>query len=250
MARNIVATIQGFVLEILKSKGPQLRTSLVEQTLKKFPEFNTNTIHGAIAGLTKNKKIVQKEWGTWELPGKTKIVEEDFSSELEEPKPEVAEPRFYQPFAEWLVNEVGECNHVAALGGNVLGGKWGTPDVIGFYKEEDNSRYKRDQIISVVSAEIKTDRNAPVTAFGQACSYLLFSHKVFLVLPQNTSDRDKQKMKALCGIVGLGLVFFNSDDEKNPAFSIQLQPISREPDSKSLNRILCNNEIYSMIKKI
>src|SRR5271165_2566889 len=36
----------------------------------------------------------------------------------------------YQPFADWLVDQE-VCNRAIPLGGNVFGGKWGTPDVIG-----------------------------------------------------------------------------------------------------------------------
>src|SRR6266849_6634974 len=41
------------------------------------------------------------------------------------------EEDFYQPFADWLVNEMEECTKAIVLGGNRFRDKWGTPDVIG-----------------------------------------------------------------------------------------------------------------------
>lgn len=40
----------------------------------------------------------------------------------------------------------------------------------------------------IVSVEIKTDTNQLITAFGQACAYKLFSHKVYLVIPNAEQD--------------------------------------------------------------
>ncbi len=37
--------------------------------------------------------------------------------------------------------------------------------------------------LELVSAEIKIDASQSVTAFGQACAYRLFSHKVYIVMP-------------------------------------------------------------------
>ena len=38
---------------------------------------------------------------------------------------------FYEPFADFLVNDLEECTKAIALGGNRFGGKWGTQDVFG-----------------------------------------------------------------------------------------------------------------------
>ena len=42
---------------------------------------------------------------------------------------EYVEADFYQSFADWLVDVAEEVNAAVALGGSVLKGKWGTPDV-------------------------------------------------------------------------------------------------------------------------
>jgi hypothetical protein len=46
----------------------------------------------------------------------------------------VAEEAFYTPFAEWLKGEIEEATVAVKLGGNILKGKWGTPDVLGVLK--------------------------------------------------------------------------------------------------------------------
>jgi len=251
-SKQIVRTIQKFILEMLSTKDQLERSTLVEETIRKYPNFNRNTVQSAIAGLTKDKKIFQQERGLWTLAIEpSKIVDEEKATKIPLSNEEKNEEKFYQPFADWLVNETGECNHVAVLGGKVLKDKWGTPDVIGYYREEDNARYRQNEITSFVSAEIKINPNSPVEAFGQACAYLLFSHKVYLVLPDSISDSDKVRSEKLCSIVGLGLVLFNPKDHNFPDFKIRQRPILREPDATNLNKkILMNNEIYNRLKRL
>ncbi|MGB9797304.1 MAG: hypothetical protein ACPLSK_01670, partial [bacterium] len=96
--------------------------------------------------------------------------------------PVIKESDFYQPFADYLVNDLEECTKAVPLGGNKFGDKWGTPDVIGVYKFSEFDPVKPP--IEVVSVEIKVDTSQLITAFGQACAYKLFSHKVYLVIPK------------------------------------------------------------------
>lgn len=51
----------------------------------------------------------------------------------------------------------------------------------------------------------------PVVAFGQAVAYRLFSHKSYIVVPNTTSSDDMNRLKALCGLHGVGLVTFTLD---------------------------------------
>jgi hypothetical protein len=88
--------------------------------------------------------------------GKTKLKEEDF----------------YQPFADWLVNEMEECTKAIALGNKTFKDKWGTPDVVG--KREQKKTDIVQAPTEIVSAEIKYDTDQLITAFGQACAYKLF----------------------------------------------------------------------------
>jgi hypothetical protein len=152
-------------------------------------------------------------------------------------KDEVA---FYKPFAEWLV-KMKECTKAIALGGNRFGGKWGTPDVLG--KRES----LRSDIIKasteIVSAEVKVDSNQLITAFGQACSYKLFSHKTYLVVPKSSGADDISKLDALCQIFGIGLVLFDSSSTAQPNFEIRARPLRHEPDMFHMNR--CMKEVES-----
>jgi hypothetical protein len=68
---------------------------------------------------------------------------------------------------------------------NIFGDKWGTPDVLVINKFPERKVFK--PLIEIVSAEIKTDTNNLVTAFGQACAYKLFWELKYLcVLNLNT----------------------------------------------------------------
>jgi hypothetical protein len=46
----------------------------------------------------------------------------------------IKESDFYQPFADWLREDINEVNSAVSLGGAALKSKWGTPDVVGIYK--------------------------------------------------------------------------------------------------------------------
>jgi hypothetical protein len=100
----------------------------------------------------------------------------------------IREEDFYDAFGDWLINELEECTKATSLGGNRFKDKWGTPDVIGVREA------KRSDIIKppteIISAEIKLDPANLITAFGQACSYKLFSHKSYIVVPNNSSEDD------------------------------------------------------------
>jgi len=114
--------------------------------------------------------------------------------------------------------------------------KWGTPDVVGVREA------KRSDIIKppteIVSAEIKLDPGNLITAFGQACSYKLFSHKSYIVVPDNSSEDDIARLDALSRIFGIGLVIFNPLEPKNPAFRIRSRASREEPDMFYVNKYL------------
>jgi hypothetical protein len=93
----------------------------------------------------------------------------------------------------------------------------------------------------IVSAEIKIDSGALITAFGQACSYKLFSHKSYLVVPKDSPPDDMSKLDALCQIFGIGLVLFDSVRVGQPGFEIRVRPQRHEPDMFHMNR--CMREV-------
>ena len=151
----------------------------------------------------------------------------------ESPAEQMHENAFYRPFADWLVEDVEECTKAIPTCGPIFRDKWGTPDVIGVYKP-----FPGDMIpfpIEVVSAEIKVATQNLITAFGQACSYKLFSHKSYIAIPETASDEDKDRLEALCLIFGIGLVLFDPTSPQNPGFTIRTRASKHEPDSFYVN---------------
>ena len=130
------------------------------------------------------------------------------------------ESDFYESFAQWLMEDQ-EMNIAVSLGGSVLKGKWGTPDVLGVLKPRAQDILKFET--QIVSAEIKIDPNQPVVAFGQAVAYRLFSHKSYIVIPNTTSEDDLSRLTALCTIHGVGLVTF-AFDKTNPNYTVLVPP--------------------------
>ncbi|MBI4224712.1 MAG: hypothetical protein HY617_00095 [Candidatus Sungbacteria bacterium] len=148
----------------------------------------------------------------------------------------IHEGDFYQPFADYLVDELEECTQAISLGGNIFGVRWGTPDVIGKNEASQLDIIKHDT--EIISAEIKIDTAGLITAFGQACSYRLFSHKVYIVIPKSSREEDKSRIESLCLISGIGLIFFESNDKENPNFEIRVRPIKHEPDMFYMNEYI------------
>jgi hypothetical protein len=150
------------------------------------------------------------------------------------------EEDFYIPFADWLKNEIEDVTHAIPLGGNIFKDKWGTPDVIG--KRESRPSDIIKGMTEIVSAEVKTDTVQLITAFGQACAYKLFSHKVYLVVPKQSSDDDLSRLDSLCQIFGIGLVTFDATSVKEPQFSILVRPAKHDPDLFYTNKYLAKIE--------
>jgi len=145
------------------------------------------------------------------------------------------EQSFYQPFAGYLLKDLEECTKAISLGGNKFGDRWGTPDVLGVYKFSDADAIRPQ--VEIVSAEIKTDTNQLITAFGQAAAYKLFSHKVYLVIPKD-AEGEVSRIESLCLKYGLGLILFDRNDYENPNFKIRTRGVKSEPDYFYLNLYL------------
>ncbi|HEY9229901.1 MAG TPA: hypothetical protein VIP11_24835 [Gemmatimonadaceae bacterium] len=88
----------------------------------------------------------------------------------------------------------------------------------------------------IVSAEIKLDTQGLITAFGQACSYKLFSHKTHIVVPSTASEDDIARLDALCLIFGIGLVLFDATAPSDPKFDIRVRAMRHEPDMFYVNQ--------------
>ena len=146
------------------------------------------------------------------------------------------EASFYQPFAEYLVEDLDECGKAIVLGGNKFGSRWGTPDVIGVTVPGLGDIYKPP--IEIVSAEIKTNPNDLVVAFGQACSYQLFSHKSYIVVPSSAKVSDLARLENLCRVFGIGLVLIGSLNPSSPGFQLRVRALRREPEPFYVNENL------------
>jgi len=144
----------------------------------------------------------------------------------------IRESEFYEPFAQWLKNDLDEVTDVAPLGGASMRSKWGTPDVIGVYKPLAANLIKFP--IEIVSAEIKIDPQAPVVAFGQAVPYRLFSSKTYVAMPTALTEEDKDRLESLCILFGVGLVLFDVD-KSDPKFSIRVRAQRFSPDMFYVN---------------
>jgi len=148
------------------------------------------------------------------------------------------ESDFYQSFADWLVGDLEEATRAEPIGGSAAGGKWGTPDVIGLYEARPSDPIKFTS--EVVAAEIKIDTQSLIVAFGQACAYKLFAHRVYIVVPRNANPNDLKRLDALAGVVGIGLVKFNAEDPENPEFQVMVRAAKHEPDYYYTNDVLGN----------
>lgn len=214
------------------------------------PETPPNTIHGALQTLftIKSDEIVKVARGTYQLAkyqdadASVAIASETLIDsqpvKVEGPKHTTVtllESDFYESFAAWLIDGAEEANEAEALGGSILKGKWGTPDVIRVLKPRADDILKFQP--QIVSAEIKIDPNQPVIAFGQAIAYRLFSHKSYIVMPNSLSEDDLGRLKALCSIHGVGLVTFVLD-KASPDYAIVVPAQQASPDMFYANQMV------------
>lgn len=200
-----------------------------------LPDENRNTITGSLHHFRNHLPpgVTRPDRGVYALG----------DSGNREPAPTVAvakhrEADFYQPFAEWLEVELEEVTVAKPIGGNGAGGKWGTPDVIGLYaaKPSDPIKFTTE----VLAVEIKIDTHSLIVAFGQACAYRLFAHRVYIAVPRNSNPSDLKRLDALAGVVGIGLVKFNSEDPEAPDFQVMVRAAKHEPDYYYTNEVLSN----------
>ena len=185
--------------------------------------------------------------------GEQASVSDDSSSVKMNASSKHKEGDFYPSFAEFLeytksgndsTQRLNECTKAVAWGGNKSGGKWGTPDVVGVFRPARQAHVKFPD--EIVSAEIKIDKMALITAFGQACAYRLFSHKVYLVVPETGQD---SRLKTLCHLFGIGLVYFDPEVKKidSSIYRKELRAQSHSPDMFYVNDFISGDladELY------
>jgi len=226
------------VTELLKQNPQGLRYSEIVRRVKELlPDIPVNTIHGTVGDLDAQKpnEIYKPDRGLFRhvsFRGNEEISKPPIVSE----KIGIKEQDFYESFADYLVGDLGDCTKAIPLGGSKFKDKWGTPDVIGKNEPSRSDIIKHET--EIVSAEIKTDDSGLITAFGQACAYRSFSHKVYIVIPKTASEEDKLRIESLCQIFGIGLIFFDATNIEDPDWKIRVRPTKQEPDSFYVNKYM------------
>lgn len=231
-------------IEILERETTGLKYSELCRRIKTaLPNENENTISRTVVSLDKRvpSKIYKPAKGVFQhvkskneitgitaTPTTTSIREEDF----------------YASFAQWIKDELQECTKAIPLGRNYFKDKWGTPDVIGIWESNRTDIIKART--EVISAEIKTDTGGIIVAFGQACAYKLFSHRVYIVLPEQIDKGDLSRIDSLCMIFGIGLIIFDAKNVKEPNYRIQVRASRHEPDMFYVNENMKRREVKDL----
>jgi len=227
-----------FALKEMENYSDGINFTKICKIMKdKYPEMTQGALCGFVRDLYKkhDKEIVKISTGLYILKKfDQNIASNNQNTSSNNSKTKINEEAFYVPFANFLDAALENCTTVIPLGGNSLGDKWGTPDVIGVYKPK---RGDIDQTIEITTAEIKFDTspNALITAFGQACAYKLFSHRVYLVIPEQSDDETIDRIDSLCILFGIGLILFNKDDPEEE-FQIKNRARKSMPDISYLNK--------------
>ena len=237
------------VKELLEDHPNGLRyRELVKKLHESLPEIPINTVHAKVCEIKraissgKNQEIIQPERGVYVLAGNFPSGNLAERSLEKPPTSAVKEKDFYKPFADYLVDDLQECTKAIPLGGSKFSDKWGTPDVLGVYKFSELDPIRPP--MEIVSAEIKADVNQLITAFGQACAYKLFSHKVYLVIPKG-AEQDISRIESLCLRFGIGLIVFDAQNPHDPNFMIRARAFKSEPDYFYVNEYLKRLDVDS-----
>jgi hypothetical protein len=230
--QKVTQRIKELAFKFLEGHPEGLRYSVLHKMIQEAdPSFNGNTINGSIWNLDTAypEKVYKPSKGLFRLIAYKEQTEAAAAPVVPPPaQKKIVEEDFYEPFADWLKNEIEDVTHAIPLGGNTFKDKWGTPDVIGKKQSKHSDIIKGPT--EIVSAEIKTDTGQLITAFGQACAYKLFSHKAYLVVPRQASDDEISRLDSLCQIFGIGLVTFDVMAPEAPDFRILVRPSKHDPD--------------------
>jgi hypothetical protein len=254
MAKLSVAGIRALARSIVAKAPEGIRLkALIDLVSQSHPETPTSTIRACTWNLDSlyPNEITKPSRGLFILT--TKVGDEPVvigkTEQVDPTGTKISETDFYQPFAEWLENDLDEVNSAVSLGGAGLKSKWGTPDVVGIYKPTAGNLIKFP--MEIVSAEIKIDPQAPVVAFGQAVAYRLFSTKTYIAMPVTLSQADLGRLESLCMLFGVGLVLFELN-KAVPAFSIRMRAQRFSPDMFYVNEFadrlrFSNAEIFETL---
>lgn len=207
-------------------------TALVKKVATETGE-NENTCQGSLYNLPKEfpDKISRPYRGLFILKENEKFlkdVEQNFDKKTEI---KLTENDIYQPAKDYLLSRE-ECTHAVIIGGNIFGKKWGTPDILGAIRASSDAVYKPP--LEIVAVEIKDEGYSPVEALGQAMAYKLFSHRTWLILPD---DSDLDRIEGIAISANIGLISFSRKSQKFD-FTTLNRPMSGHPDFLEVNNIL------------
>jgi len=243
--KTVTKRIKAKALELLNEHTNGLRYSELRDKIQQSDTaFNGNTINGCIWNLDQAfpDDVYKPSKGLFRSVAFREISTADSEQSLTNvAEKKLREEDFYEPFSDWLQNDIEDVTSAIPLGGNTFKDKWGTPDVIG--KRESRRSDVIQSPTEIVSAEIKIDGYQLITAFGQTCAYKLFSHKVYLVVPVQSSKDELSRLDSLCQIFGIGLVTFNALEPALPDFRILVRPSRHEPD------LFYTNKYVALIEK-
>jgi hypothetical protein len=235
-------------VEILKPLSHGLRYSqLLAKIHEALPVVPKKTIAGSIWNLevVLPEQVYKPARGVYLHTQYRQIQPVEAPKATVLPVESVKEQAFYEPFADWLINELEECTRAIPVGGNKFKDKWGTPDVIGIREPRKSDIIKFPT--EIVTGEVKIDSAGLITAFGQVCAYRLFSHKSYIVVPQDSPEDDLARLDTLARIFGIGLILFNAKTPKEPNFAIRVRAAKHEPDMFYVNRSmkLIEDELFT-----
>jgi len=236
--------IQNAAIALLEGAPEGIRWMALQRGVRAaLPESQHNTIKGNLVRLVDDypDTVYKPARGLFKATafrGSETPAEQIRQEDPGEAADRLTEQHFYESFAEWLVNDLEECTKAIPVGGNLLARdrKWATPDVIGIWQSRRNDPYQ--PAIEIVSAEIKINTAAWTSAFGQACAYKLFSHRSYIVVPRGSPPEDLARLDALCGTLGIGLVFFNAADPVTPEYEVRVRAAKHDPDAFYANESL------------
>lgn len=233
MAKMTGRQIEDLARRIISENPSGIRYGeLFRQIAKTTPETPVNTINGSIWDLhVKFPEAITKPSRGLFVPinGTGHRAISETPAKLKE---KFGEKDFYETFKNWLKEGLDEVTKAVVLGGSGLRDKWWTPDIIGIYKKSASDLISFEP--EIVSAEVKTNSAEAITAFGQAISYRLFSHKTYVVMTNAVGKDDASKLESLCLLFGIGLVLFEPEP-KNPEYEIRVRAQRFVPDMFYVN---------------
>jgi len=249
MKTKITEKIKIVAIECLRSNPDGLRYSRLIDSIVEFDnKFNVNTISNCIWNLDSvyPELVYKPSRGLFRLLEFKDPITDDLKIEVQPKESKrINEEHFYKSFSNWWKNDIEDVTHSMPLGKKRFNDKWGTPDVIG-KRESQRSDIIQAQT-EIISAEIKTATTQLITAFGQTCSYKLFSHKCYLVVPKQSSQDEIARLDSLCQLFGIGLVLFNVTNHESPEYMIRVRPVKHEPDLFYTNKYMkkIEKELFS-----